>query len=79
MTASVSPTQLQDFVRDNLLNGRAVAEDEDLLLSGLLDSLGVMALVTFIEEQRGAVIPPEDVTLENFTSIATIVSYLTDG
>lgn len=79
MTQQITAALLQEAIQSKLLNGRAVAPDEELLLSGLLDSLGVMALVSFIEETRGTRIPPEDVTLENFTSIKTILAYLENG
>jgi len=53
-----------------------VDEDQDLLGSGLLDSLGVMSLVYFLETEFGVDIPPEDVTIEHFNSVRTITAYL---
>lgn len=79
MKADIDATTLKAFIEMELLNGQSVEPDQDLLLSGLLDSLGVMALVAFIEEQRGDVLPPEDVTLENFASIDAMLTYLADG
>ena len=49
---------------------------EDLLASGLLDSLGVMSLVHHVEETTGLDVPPEDVVIENFQSIDAICAYL---
>lgn len=63
------------FIRDELLFGRAVDADEDLLLSGLVDSIGVMGLVSKVEELLGDAVPPADVVIENFTSVAAITSY----
>lgn len=71
--------QLVDYIGGQLLSGRVrggVSEDEDLLGSGLLDSLGIMQLVWFIEEELGVAVPPEDVTIENFQSVAKIGDYL---
>ena len=68
---------LISYIRDELLDGRIYAdlkEDDDLLTSGLVDSLGMMTLVTFIEETIGIRVPPEDVTLESFSTITQIVS-----
>ncbi len=67
---------LRAYVGQRLLSGRAVAADEDLLLSGLLDSLAVMSLVAEAERVAGVLIPPEDVTIENFTSVASLAAYL---
>lgn len=55
---------------------RAISPDEDLLGGGLVDSLGIMSLVFFIEEQAGVHIPPEDVTIDNFQTLAAIDAYL---
>ena len=70
---------LRTYITETLLsNGldSEVGEDSNLLLSGLIDSLGVMMLVQFIEERFQIDIPPEDVTMEHFLSINTIESYL---
>jgi acyl carrier protein len=44
----------------------------DLFASGVVDSLGVMDLVSFVEEQTGLAVPPAAITLENFGSIERI-------
>lgn len=75
---TISQSQVSTFISSRLLHGRQISADEDLLLSGLLDSLGVMTLVSHLESLRGHAIPPQDVTIENFTSVATITTYLND-
>jgi len=67
------------FVEGELLNrpeGSELTEEQDLLTSGIVDSLGVMSLILFIEGEFGVDVPPEDVTIENFQSIAAIDDYL---
>ena len=62
---------------DRTVHGeREIAFDEDLLGSGLLDSLGIMSLVIFIEQEMGIDIPAEDVTIENFETLEIIDAYL---
>ncbi len=68
--------ELARFVSEKLLAGRAISMEENLLLSGLIDSLGVMTLVAHLEEVTGAPVPMEDVILENFESINAITTYL---
>ena len=53
-----------------------VADDDDLLGGGIVDSIGLMSLVSFVEREFDLVVPLEDVTIENFLSIATIETYL---
>lgn len=72
----LSEQEIQSFISGRLLDGRDVGTDEDLLLSGLLDSLGVMTLVSHMEKLMDRQIPAQDITIENFTSIETIARYL---
>ena len=69
---------IRAFIRDEILEDQsaALAEDEDLLLSEIFDSLSVTRLVEFLESEMGIEIPPEDVTLENFQTLGHIARYL---
>jgi len=55
-----------------------LGSDEDLLGYPEIDSLGVVGLVTYLEQEFGIVIPPEDVVLDNFRTIDAIATYV-DG
>jgi acyl carrier protein len=70
--------KLARYIATDLLNQSdlVIGEDDDLLASGLLDSLGAMALVHFIEDDLGIDVPAEDVTIENFASLRAIDAYL---
>ena len=69
--------RLTDFVRENLLvDPVALAPDDDLLTTELVDSMGVMLLVDFINEDLKVEVRPEDVTFENFQSIRAIHDYV---
>ena len=50
--------------------------DDNLLIGGLVDSLGIMRLITHIEQTFGIQVPPEDVTIEHFRSIRVIAEYI---
>ncbi|MEM9055974.1 MAG: acyl carrier protein [Pseudomonadota bacterium] len=69
---------LIDFINDDLLSGQdeTVDESTELLMEGIIDSLGVMRLVAFIESSFGVTIPPEDVTIDRFGSVALLADYL---
>lgn len=49
---------------------------EDLLGSGILDSLGMMKLIAFLEEEFNCKIGPEDMLIENFMTVDHINEYL---
>jgi len=67
-----------EYIQQNLLKGRVtnLGMDDDLLDSGILNSLGILQLVAFIDERFGFQIPDEDVVYENFNSVQAIASYL---
>lgn len=50
----------------------------DLLLTGLVDSLGVVVIVDWIEQELGIEIDPGDVVLEHFQTVDLMLAYLRD-
>ena len=71
--------RLLEYVGDELLNGESIDADEPLLADGVVDSLGMMRLVVFIEELYDISIPPEHFTIENFRTIDVISIYLNNN
>jgi acyl carrier protein len=69
---------LSEFVRSELLHGRKVTltSDTDLLGAGIVDSLGILRLVAFLEDRFGVKVPDEDVVFENFESIGAMAAYV---
>jgi acyl carrier protein len=70
---------LKRFISTELLADHRdldLGPDDNLLISGLIDSLGIMRLVSFIEDNFQVNVPPEDVTIENFQSISILSAYL---
>ncbi len=66
---------LQTEVSEGLEEDQIEVQD-DLLGSGLVDSLGMMRLIQFIETKANLSIPPEDMTIDNFMTVAHICTYL---
>lgn len=50
--------------------------EEDLLGTGILDSMGMMKLIDFIEKELELSIPENDLTVENFMTLGRIEVYL---
>jgi acyl carrier protein len=69
---------LLDYIRTEILKGRNVdlSPDDNLLDTGVLDSLGILQLVAFSDERLGIQIPDEDVVYENFYSVNALADYL---
>ena len=69
---------IREFIQTQLLHEpeQPIDAQAPLLTTGILDSLGVMRLIAFLEERCHLQIPPEDVTLENFQTIQSITDYV---
>ena len=50
--------------------------ETDLLLTGLVDSLGVVQIVGWIEDELGLDVDPLDVILDNFQTVGQMVAYI---
>ena len=57
---------------------KAVTGETPLLQSGLIDSVGFLQLVSFLEEEFDFTFDPDDLTPENFDTPATI-AHLVDS
>jgi acyl carrier protein len=72
-------TDLQSFILEELTPGRgipAIAPDDDLLARGIIDSLGVMALVEFLQERYGVRVGTEDLQPANFRDVRSIEAFI---
>lgn len=51
--------------------------DDDLLLKkGVVDSMGAVQLITFLEAELGIQVPGEDITEENLGSVSAITRFV---
>jgi acyl carrier protein len=72
-------TSVRDFIAENLhFRGEvySLAESDSLLESGLIDSMGVLELVTFLESTFSIRVADQEVVPENLDTIARIVAYV---
>jgi acyl carrier protein len=69
---------LKEYISKDIMKGRSdqLNTHDDLLASGILDSLGILQLVAFLEEELDIRVPDEDVVYENFHSIDALSDYL---
>ena len=70
---SVAIENVRNFIKTELIvSSSDITDDQELLMSGLIDSLNVMRLVGFLETEFATPIPPEDVIVLNLASISQI-------
>ncbi|MEN2282167.1 phosphopantetheine-binding protein [Algoriphagus sp. SE2] len=53
-----------------------VTQEEELLSSGLIDSITIMKLIAHLEETYEIKVPPQDMVIENFNTVSSIIEYI---
>lgn len=53
-----------------------IREDLALLESGILDSLGILQLVTFLGDELGVEVSDEDFVAENFKTVGSLARFV---
>jgi acyl carrier protein len=69
------------YIQENFLYMRPDLEfgDEDSLLgAGIVDSMGVMEVIAFLEDEFGVVVADEDITEENLGTLKAIARYASE-
>ena len=74
--SSTIETEIRDFVQTQSSNKQEITSDQDLLLSGILDSLSIANLLGFVEKKYDLVVPFGDVTVEDFSTTKDIATYV---
>ena len=72
-------SQIKKFIAENMLfsgDGFTHADDDSLLDAGIIDSIGVMELVTFVGTAFKVTVPPEDILPDNFDSVQKLADYV---
>lgn len=67
---------IREYIQKEIANGREISNDESLLVAGVLDSLAVVKLVAYVENEFDVEIPDSDFDPDNFESVATITQLI---
>lgn len=77
MMEEPSVNQLMEFISSEvLLIADEIGPDTDLLLTGAVDSLGVIRITQWMEDELNITVDPGDVTLENFQTVSSMAAYV---
>jgi acyl carrier protein len=66
--------RIRRFVIDDLHAPSQLTVDDHLIERGVLDSLGIMHLVSFVESEYGVRVEDEDLTPDNFATIGDLAN-----
>ena len=71
---------LKEQIRESIVRkfplARSIGNADDLLGGGIIDSLGILEIVTLLESAYGVTMTDEDLTPENFQSVDCIASFV---
>jgi len=76
---STYSVQIRDYVARNLLfsdTGFNYSDDASFLDEGIIDSLGVIELVTFVEKEFGVSVADHELVPDNFDSVAKLGAFI---
>ena len=67
--------QLIGFIKDSLQIETDIDANSKLFSTGELDSMAMMQLIGYVESAAGIQIRPEDVSLEHFDTVESILQF----
>lgn len=71
--------EVEKFIVEEIALGtgiESVGHDDDLLAQDVIDSLGIVELVAFLESRFGIKVGDDDLLPENFSSVNSVVAFV---
>lgn len=68
--------RIRAFLEAKLLHGAALRDDESFWETRVVDSLGILQLIAFLESEFGLKTPGRDVSSRTFFSIDSVHAYV---
>jgi acyl carrier protein len=67
---------IREYIRKEFLFGKGTVQDDDLLFEkGIIDSLGFLKLLAFLDQELGVSIDMSDITMEQFRTLDEIAAF----
>jgi len=77
MQAADIEQEIRNFITEHFLYGRSEALSDDVPLMGnVIDSTGVIELISFVQERFSISVEDEEVMADNFGSVRNIVAFV---
>ena len=69
--------KLLSFIRSDLMSSsdEQIGPEDSLIERGLLDSIALVQLIAFLEEEAGVRIPDQEITPDNLDTVKQIVEF----
>ena len=69
-------SRIRNFLGEHFSVPEDLRIEDSLLDSGMVDSMGVLSIVVWLEDEFGVMVDDEDVVPENIDSVANLVRYV---
>jgi len=69
-------SRIRTFLQEQFPVPENLAAGDSLLDGGIIDSIGVLTLVTWLEQEFGFVVEDDEVLPENLDSVGSLVAYV---
>ncbi|ALA59779.1 acyl carrier protein [Nitrospira moscoviensis] len=73
-----SGERILNFVLDKfpLARKKPITAEDDLLESGIIDSLGILDLVSFLEQEFGIIVADDELIPDHFQSVLRLTQFV---
>ncbi len=71
--------KIRTYIAKNILftgNGYPYSDDASFLNEGIIDSMNVLELVTFVEQEMGVTVADQDIVPDNFDSVSKLAAFV---
>jgi len=75
----IVPEKIRNFIARNFLftdQGFDYPDETSFLKEGIIDSLGIIELVSFVEKEFGISVADQELLPSNFDSVARLTAYI---
>ncbi len=76
MIEDITAQRIRKFLAQQFPMTKNVGHADPLLKNGLIDSLGILEVVTFLEGEFGIAVSDEELLPENFASVQSLSNFV---
>jgi acyl carrier protein len=78
-TGAMVEARILDFLKAHFVKDETIDVQTSLFLSGMLDSMSMLTLLSFIEESCNVTILGDDFSIDKFDTVRQIADYVSAG
>ena len=76
MNTNIVADRIRSFLVQQFPAAKNISDDDPLLRNSLIDSLGILEVVTFLEKEFAIIVSDEELLPENFESVGRLSNFV---